>query len=52
MPKLEHAPSGEATKRKGMHLGKVYKQQDRQVKNLKAELSMVKHTLQTKKERC
>jgi hypothetical protein len=50
MPKLEHAASGEATRRKSMHLEKVYEQQDKQIKNLKAELTIVKRTLQSKEE--
>jgi chromosome segregation ATPase len=50
MPQLEHAASGEATKRRGMHLSKVYEQQVKQIVNLTAELSFVKRTLQNKEE--
>jgi chromosome segregation ATPase len=50
MPQLELAASGEATKRKAMHLKKVYDQQDKQIKNLRAELAIVKRTLQSKED--
>jgi chromosome segregation ATPase len=50
MPQLEHAASGEATKRKGMHLDKVYEQQAKQIVNLTTELGFVKRTLQNKEE--
>ena len=50
MPQLEFAASGEATKRKALHLDKVYDQQDKQLKSLRAELNIVKRTLQSKEE--
>ncbi|KAL1799312.1 hypothetical protein ACET3X_003349 [Alternaria dauci] len=48
--KLSSAASGEATKRKGMHLDQNYDRQQKQITSLEAQLSIYKRTLQSKEE--
>lgn len=48
--KLSSAASGEATKRKGMHLNQNYDRQQKQIASLEAQLTIYKRTLQSKEE--
>ena len=48
--KLSSAASGEATKRKGMHLNQNYDRQAKQIAKLEAQLGIFKRTLQSKEE--
>ncbi|KAH6882896.1 hypothetical protein BKA58DRAFT_329969 [Alternaria rosae] len=47
---LSKAASGEATKRKSMHIERSYEEQQQRVKRLETELSITKRTLMTKDE--
>ncbi|KAF1941056.1 hypothetical protein EJ02DRAFT_455497 [Clathrospora elynae] len=48
--KLAHAASGQPAKLKSLHLNRNYENQDRQIKSLKAEMGILKKTLQGKEE--
>jgi hypothetical protein len=47
---LSKAASGEATKRKSMHIDRSYDEQQKHIARLKTELGVTKRTLQTKEE--
>lgn len=47
---LSKAASGEATKRKSMHIERSYEEQQQRIKRLETELSITKRTLMTKDE--
>jgi chromosome segregation ATPase len=48
--KLQHQASGEPARLKALHLDRLYEQQARQIKRLKAETTVLKHTVKQKDE--